>query len=86
VHHVGILYDQIMMHGQRNIKWCNGSAVELHACRPTCHVSGCGYIKICRIVYSMMNVPWSPGQDSPTHFGFRRPSSAIGGGRRCWHS
>jgi len=23
VHHVGILYDQIMMHGQRNIKLCN---------------------------------------------------------------
>jgi len=22
VHHVGILYDQFMMHGQRNIKLC----------------------------------------------------------------
>jgi len=22
VHHVGILYDQFMMHGQRNIKFC----------------------------------------------------------------
>jgi len=24
VHHVGILYDQFMMHGQRNIKFANG--------------------------------------------------------------
>jgi len=23
VHHVGILYDQIMMHGQRNINQCS---------------------------------------------------------------
>jgi len=23
VHHVGILYDQFMMHGQRNIKLCS---------------------------------------------------------------
>jgi len=25
VHHVGILYDQFMMHGQRNIKLCRSS-------------------------------------------------------------
>jgi len=24
VHHVGILYDQFMMHGQRNIKFLSG--------------------------------------------------------------
>jgi len=27
VHHVGILYDQFMMHGQRNIKLQNDGAV-----------------------------------------------------------
>jgi len=27
VHHVGILYDQIMMHGQRNIKLHNMPAI-----------------------------------------------------------
>jgi len=32
VHHVGILYDQFMMHGQRNIKLHNLSVY--HACCP----------------------------------------------------
>ena len=30
--------------------------------------------------------PWSPRQDRPTHFGRRRRSSAIDGGRRFWQS
>jgi len=28
VHHVGILYDQFMMHGQRNIKWNKSNFME----------------------------------------------------------
>jgi len=66
--------------------WSNESAVELHVCHPSSHVIRYGHIKVRHIVCSMVIVPWSPRQDRPTHFGCRRRSSAIDGGRRCWYS
>jgi len=34
VHHVGILYDQFMMHGQRNIKLCISFIILIFQTRP----------------------------------------------------
>jgi len=43
VHHVGILYDQIMMHGQRNIKLWYG--IENYGTTNVCvsYISGSKY-------------------------------------------
>jgi len=49
--------------------WSNESAVELHACHPSSHVTGYGHIKVRHIVCSVVIVPWSPRKTGPRILG-----------------